>query len=254
MRRLSGKVAIITGAAGGVGEVVARLFVENGAQVVIADIDVAKGASLADRIGADAVFVSADISTMAGAQAIVDTAVDAFGGLDILVNNAGIFCSAPLLDHSEEQFDATIAVNLKGPWLCTKAALPELLKRPGASVINMGSIASIIGQPDQTAYGASKGGLAQLTRHCATELAAKGIRVNTISSGAVVTDMSFNALPGLTTDEAIARIACRNPLKRAGIPLDCAQAALWLASNEAASITGQNIILDSGVTTLRQSS
>lgn len=253
MGRLDGKAALVTGGASGIGEAIARMFAREGARVAISDIQDDAGARIAKELGAVSMYLRADVSRSAEVEGMVKGTIDRFGRLDILVNSAGVIHNGvPLAQHSEEDFDRTIAVNLKGVWLCSKAAFPELEKSGAGSVINISSIAGVIGNPAQTAYGASKGGVVQLTRHCATEGAEKHIRVNCISPGGIVTAMSLGLRPGQSKEEVCRANAERNPLRRTGLPDDIAYAAVWLASDEAAHVTAQNIVIDAGATLIRR--
>lgn len=255
MGRMNGKVAIVTGGASGIGEAVARMFVKEGAHVAIADIQDALGGRIASELG-DACFYShVDVSQSADLKKLVADTVSRFGKLDVIVNNAGIlYQGKTIVDHSEEDFDRTYGVNLKGVWLGMKHAIPAMEKSGGGSIISISSIAAVMGNAGQSAYGATKGGVVQLTRHCAAETASKRIRVNCISPGTVVTAMSLQQRPGKTMAQILAEASGRNPLGHAGVPQDIAYAALWLACDESAYITGQNIVIDGGVTAIRRTS
>ena len=253
MKRLSGKVAIITGGASGIGESIARMFVKEGARVCLADIQDDLGVYVSTDIGDSSTYLRADITQAAEVIALVEATLKQFGRIDVLVNNAGIVTNGvPIASHSEEDFDSSIAVNLKGAWLCMKYIFPIMSKNGMGSIINIASISAIIGTVGQSAYGASKGGLLQLTRHCAAEGAEVGIRVNCISPGEIVTPMSFAVSPGVPKEIVIKRIADRSMLGRAGWPDDVAYAATWLASEEARYVTAQNIVIDGGVTGIRR--
>ncbi len=253
MNRMVGRVAIVTGGAMGIGAAIARAFVTAGARVMLADLDDAAGAALAQELGPDCRYTHTDVTSGESVQGLVARTVETFGQIDVLVNNAGVlFNKLKYADHSEEQFDRSIAVNLKGPWLCTRACFPHLRAREDAAVVNIASIAAVMGNPDQTGYGASKGGLLQLTRHTAAEGAELGIRANCISPGGIVTSMSLISRPGMTSEQIAASVASRNPLGRTGWPEDIAHAAVWLASIESRYVTGQNIVIDGGSTSVRK--
>ena len=248
MGRLSRKVAIVTGAASGIGEATARMFVKEGARVAIADVQDLLGATVARDLGEAATYFHTDISHSDQVRKMIADTVNHFGRLDILVNSAGIVHKGvTIVDHSEEDFDRTISINLKGVWLAIKHAFPELEKSGTGAVVNIASINGLIGNTGQTAYGASKGGVVQLTRHCAAEGAEKRIRVNCISPGGIVTAMSFRLRPGQSKEQVYRENAERNPLRRTGLPDDIAYAAVWLASEEASYVTAQNIVIDGGV-------
>lgn len=249
MGRLDGKVAIITGGASGIGESAARIFAREGARVVIADLQDEQGRRVQEDIGKSCLYVRTDVSRSADIEALVSKAVAAFGKLDILFNNAGIVVVGPtILDLAEADFDRMIAINLKGVWLGMKHAIPAIIRSGGGSVVNTASTSGLLGYVGQSGYGASKGGVINLTRHCAVEFAGKGVRVNCICPGAIVTPMGQKNRPGMPLEEMKARNAAGNPLQRTGMPEDIANTALFLASQEAAHITGQIIAVDGGVT------
>lgn len=249
MGRLQGKVAIITGGASGIGEAAARLFVAEGARVTIADMQDEQGRRVEAELGESALYVRTDVSKGAEVEAMVRKTVERFGCLDTLFNNAGISIVGPnILDLPEETFDRILAINLKGVWLCMKYAIPEIVKSGSGAVVNTASTAGLVGYVGQSGYGSSKGGVISLTRHCAVEFAGKGVRVNAICPGSIVTPMAFRNRPGQSEAEVRASNARTNPLLRTGIPEDVAQMALFLSSNEAAHVTGQIIAVDGGVT------
>jgi NAD(P)-dependent dehydrogenase (short-subunit alcohol dehydrogenase family) len=250
MGRLDGKVAVITGGASGMGEATARLFVGEGARVVIGDVQKEKGEALAASLGSECAFTGGDVSSSEDVRALVRTAVDRFGKLDIMYNNAGIGGGeGPITDCTEETFDRIIAVDLKAVWLGMKHSLPYLIENGGGSIITTASVSAFMGMPGQGAYGAAKGGVVQLTRVCAIENADKGIRANCICPGGTATPLLWAnpASPIHSTPEEVrARLANVQPIPRAGLPEDIANAALWLASDESSFVTGQAIIVDGG--------
>ncbi|MFA5885497.1 MAG: glucose 1-dehydrogenase [Acidimicrobiia bacterium] len=251
--KLNQKVAIVTGSASGFGRATAARFAEEGASVVVADLDATGGAEtveLVTRIGARAELVIADVSTVAGAAETVGRAVDRFGGLDVLVNNAGIAQGTErrTWDCEEELWDRVIQVNLKSVYSCTKAAVPQMEARGGGAIVSVASIAASV-CVGGAAYAASKGGILSYTRHVARELAAQGIRANCVSPGFMRTPMSTGERAGLSHEEQDARIegfARRVPMRRAGTVLDIADAIVYLASDESAYVTGQEIVVDGG--------
>ena len=251
--RLEGRIAIVTGGSSGFGRATAQRFAEEGARIVVADVDEDGGKETCRRVaaaGSDAELVVGDISTMDGAQRAVERAVSRFGGLDVLVNNAGI-AQSDLKDTwntSEEIWDRVIRVNLRSVYACSKAAIPVLLERGRGSVVNVASIAASV-PVGGSAYAATKGAILSYTRQVARELADRGVRVNCVSPGFMRTPMSTGERMGLSPEQQDARIAAfgeRVPMRRAGSVDDIANAILYLASDEAAYVTGQEIVIDGG--------
>ena len=250
MGLLEGKVAAITGGARGIGLAIARRYVEEGAQVVIADIEEEAGEAAAATLGKDRCrFVEADVGELLDAKRIVAEATSAFtGDLDILVNNAGIVHTAEFVELKEADFDRVLRVNLKGAFLCGQAAAKQMIaqvkagKPPGA-IVNMSSINGTVAIPNQVPYCISKGGVDQLTKVMSLSLAPYGIRVNAIGPGSIMTEM----LAGVNTDrEAKRRLLSRTPLQRVGTPEEIASVATFLASSDASYVTGQTIYVDGG--------
>ncbi|MSP66818.1 MAG: glucose 1-dehydrogenase [Alphaproteobacteria bacterium] len=248
--RLKDKVAIVTGAASGFGEGIAQRFAAEGAAVVIADVDDARGAAVAadlERSGRRAIFCRADVVRAVDMAAMVQAALTRFGRLDILVNNAGLpQRPMPLETVPEEMFDRLYAINVKGVYLGICAALPALRAAGGGSIINMASTAGLSPRPGLSAYNATKGAVITLTRSLALELARDRIRVNCLCPVAGDTPM----LRDFTGDDPARRAAmlATVPLGRFSTPQDLASAALWLASDEAAFITGIALPVDGGRT------
>jgi NAD(P)-dependent dehydrogenase (short-subunit alcohol dehydrogenase family) len=243
MGKLDGKVAIVTGGASGIGRATVELFVREGAKVLSADWD-EKGTEVVAGM-ADAAFLKVDVSSAEDVQRMVAEAVKRFGGLDILFNNAGIEGDQALsADCTIENFDRVIAVNLKGVFLGTKYAIPEMLKRGGGSIINTASIAGLVGFPNIPAYCASKGGVVQLTKVTALEYATQGIRVNAICPGVIWTPM----VERFTSVDSGARAAfeAAEPVGRFGTSEEVAQMALYLASDDSKFCTGAPFIIDGG--------
>jgi glucose 1-dehydrogenase len=247
MARLSGKTAIVTGAARGIGLACAARFIAEGARVVLADID-ERGAAEAKRLGEAARFVRCDVGEAKEAANLIAETAKAFGGIDVLVNNAGIVHGADFLDLKEVDFDRVLRVNLKGAFLVGQLAAKKMVeqvkagKRPGA-IVNMASINSTVAIANQLPYSVSKGGLLQLTRAMALALASHGIRVNAIGPGSIMTEI----LAAVATDaEAKRRILSRTPLGRIGEPEEVASVAAFLVSDEASYITGEIIYVDGG--------
>lgn len=247
---LDGRIAIVTGGAGGIGYAIAERFLRSGARVTIADIDAEKGnraeADLA-KLG-EVRFLKADVSRKLDVHNLVAGTVETFGDVDILVNNAGMTHQADFLSLREDDFDRVLAVNLRGPFLASQAAarfMVEKVKKGGAAgtIINLSSVNAVVAIADQVPYTVSKGGVDQLTKVTALALAPYGIRVNAIGPGSIMTDM----LEGVAGDPAARRrMLSRTPLGRAGEPREIAAIAAFLASDEASYLTGQTIYADGG--------
>ena len=253
MGRLDGKVAVITGAGSGIGAASARLFAAEGAQVLIADIDEASGHGVAKSIGDAATFLRTDVTSSTDMARTVEWAVSGHGRLDVYFNNAGIVPSdTTLVDLEEAILDRVMAVNIKGVWLGMKHALPVMVAAGKGSIINTASVSGLRGTANQFAYGATKGAVIQMTRNCAAECAAAGIRANAICPGSVLTPLSFSRRPNMNHDEVVAAFTQRQPLPRAGTADDIAAAAVWLASDESIFVTGQAIVVDGGMTSIRR--
>jgi 3-oxoacyl-[acyl-carrier protein] reductase len=245
--RLEGKVAIVTGAASGFGRGIAEAFAREGARVVVADLDTKGAAAVASGIGTAAVPFTCDVSRKADVDGLVAAAVKAFGGLDILVNNAGItHKNQSLMTVTEAQFDRIYAVNVKSIYLTTLAAVPEMEKRGGGSIINTASTAGLRPRPGLTWYNGSKGAVLTLTKSMAAELAAKNIRVNAINPVIGETGLlsEFMGLPD--TPENRAKFIAGIPLGRMSKPSDIANAAVFLADPASEFITGIAIEVDGG--------
>jgi len=245
---LSGKVAIVTGAGSGIGSAIAQLFAANGAAVAINFLGHADGAQkLAETIeaaGGRAAALEADVSDAAAVESLVATTVERFGTLDVLVNNAGIEQSQPFLEIDEAQWDRTLAVDLKGPFLCMQAAARRM-QNTGGSIVNISSIHEDVPFPGFTPYAAAKGGLRMLMRNASLELAVYGIRVNNIAPGAISTPINAATLADPEKKERLREIV---PLQRMGSAEEVAQVALFLASDESSYVTGSTFLVDGGLT------
>lgn len=241
--RLKGKVALVTGAARGIGLACAEAMAREGARVVLSDVDVKAGAEAAARLGGR--FVACDVSRKAQVVAAVEEAVEAYGRLDIAVANAGIVHAAEFLDLEEADFDRVIAVNLKGVFLVGQAAARQMVKQgEGGAIINMSSVNAVLAIPNQVPYVVSKGGINQLTKVMAVALAPHRIRVNAIGPGTILTELARTAVLG--NKEAERKILSRTPMGRMGEPAEIGSVALFLASDEASYITGQTLYPDGG--------
>ena len=248
---LKDKAVIITGAARGIGYACAERFLGDGAKVVLADIDEKGGENAARTLAEgnrDAIFVACDVGDGLDVRNLVAETLDAHGCIDILINNAATLDSAPFLDLEEEVFDAVLRTNLRGPFLLGQAVARQMVTqveegKPAGAIVNMSSVNAVFALPDHVAYTVAKGGLAQLTKAMALSLADKGIRVNAIGPGSIMTEL----LEEVATDKAIVkRILSRTPMGRFGEPSEIAAIAAFLASDEASYITGTTIYADGG--------
>lgn len=243
---LTGKVAVITGAARGQGAAEARLFCALGARVVLTDVLADEGAAVAAELGPVARFVPHDVTDEDGWAAVVDTAVDAFGRLDVLVNNAAVCRSTPLVDQRADDFEVMLRVNLIGAFLGIQATVPAMRSAGGGSVINVSSQAGLQGLAGYSAYGASKWGLRGMTKVAAIELGPWGIRVNSVH-------------PGLIDTPMVAHLDIRHgpgghpgaPLARVGLPAEVADVVAFLASDASTYVTGAELAVDGGASTGR---
>ena len=251
MGRLDGRVAIITGSGSGIGCATAILFAEEGAKVVIVDWAVEGGEETLKMIkeaGGEAIFVKADVSKAEDVKNMVKATVHTYGKLDILVNDAAITESeGSTVDCTEEAFDKTFAVNVKGVWLGMKYAIPEMLKTGGGAIVNFGSTAATRAHRGIPAYSASKAAVIMLTRVAGVEFAAQNIRVNCVSPGPTATKMVLNQWP----EETIQQFKKITPQSRLSEPEEIAQAVLFLASDESSHITAEMIIVDGGFTSVK---
>lgn len=246
--QMDGKVALVTGAGAGIGRACALALAKAGASLVVSDIEAQAGDETRDMIekqGGAALFVQTDVADSDAVHALMETAVQRFGGLDCAVNNAGIEGRlAPTAECSEENWDRTIAVNLKGVWLCMREEIPRMLERGGGTIVNMASVAGLVGFEGLPAYCASKGGVVQLTRTAALEYATRGIRVNAICPGVIRTAMVERILGGDPEQEKA--FTAMEPVGRMGRPEEIASAALWLCSEASSFVTGEAMAVDGG--------
>ena len=247
---LTGKIGVVTGAAGGIGYAIADRYLREGMKVIIADSDTEKGEVAASDLEAlgDVRFVKTDVSRRLDVHNLVAAAIDTFGDIDVLVNNAGIVHGADFLELKEEDFDRVLSVNLKGSFLTGQSVSRYMVDKvknggPAGTIVNMSSVNAVFAIADQLPYTVSKGGVAQLTKVMALALAPYGIRVNAIGPGSIMTDMLNSVNAG---SEARDRILSRTPLGRIGDPSEIASIAAFLASDDASYVTGQTIYADGG--------
>jgi NAD(P)-dependent dehydrogenase (short-subunit alcohol dehydrogenase family) len=248
---LQGQVAVITGASQGIGAACAERLAGDGAAVALWDVDDTRGQALASRLvegGARALYVHCNVALKADVDGAVASTLAAFGRIDALVNNAGIFKAADFLDITEADWDAVIAVNLKGAFLVGQAVAREMVKSGGGAIVNMSSVNGVMAIPSIASYNASKGGVNQLTRVMALALADKKVRVNAVAPGTIATELAKNAVLG--SEEARARILSRTPMKRLGEPGEIADVTAFLLSSAASYMTGEIVYVDGGRLTL----
>ncbi len=246
--RLKDKVAIVTGAASGIGKATATVFAEHGAKVVVADIDEDRANQTVTTIrdaGNKAVYVQTDVTTLDNTERMVQETLNNYGKLDILVSSAGIAMRLPVADLPEEDWHRCLNVNLTGVYLCAKAAIPAMQKNDGGSIINLSSIYGIVGADVRAAYVASKGGVTNLTRGMALDYAEDNIRVNCICPGFVETPLVAGVIK---TPAEYQTLADKHPMRRLAQPEEIAYGALYLASDESAFVTGIALPIDGGYT------
>jgi NAD(P)-dependent dehydrogenase (short-subunit alcohol dehydrogenase family) len=251
-RRLEGKVALVTGAASGIGRATSLLFVQEGARLVIADVDDRGSEETAQLIaeqGGEAVPVHCDVSDPGQVQSLVSAAVERFGRLDCAFNNAGIGgASAPLADYGLKAWNQVLAVNLTGVFLCMQSELRQMVAQGAGAIVNAASVVGVIGYPHLAAYTAAKHGVVGLTRTAALEYAGHGIRVNAVCPGWTETPMVLDEGPEPASDpDVYAAIAGLAPMKRLAKPGEIAQAVAWLCSDAASFVTGHPLVVDGGV-------
>ena len=251
--RLSGKVAIVTGTAMGLGEAIARRFGEEGARIVCVDVRPGPNDAVVDLIraeGGEALSVEANVAVAADTARVAEITLDRYGRIDILVNNAGILPSREtVLETTEADWDETMRVNVKGAFLMSRAVLPTMIAQGSGAILNLSSITGLVGLPIRPAYSASKGAVAILTKQMAVDFGRHGVRVNAISPSFVITNINRAMFERMQADGAPwERLLDQHLLRRLGEPRDVADAALFLASDEARWITGVVLPVDGGYT------
>lgn len=243
--RLAGRTSIITGAAQGIGRACAERFASEGANVVLVDMDAARGREAAEAIGERALFIHGDVARPATVATTLQQTQERFGGVDILLNNAGITHAAEFLDLTLDDFDRVLDVNLRSYFLFGQAVARSMIAGgTRGAIIQMSSVNALLAIPNQLPYAVSKGGVNQLTRVMAVALAPHGIRVNAIGPGTIATELARNAVLG--SPEAQRKIMSRTPIGRLGEPDEVAKVAVFLASDDASYVTGQTIYPDGG--------
>jgi len=250
MALFTGKVALVTGGSSGIGRATAIVFARKGASVVVASRRAEEGeetVKLVKEAGSDGFFVKTDVTQAADVEAMVEQTIRSYGRLDYAFNNAGIEqAPSPLVEQTEETFDHIIDINVKGVWLSMKYQIPQMLKNGGGAIVNMSSIAGLVGMAGVPIYVASKHAVVGLTKSVALEYAKQGIRVNAVSPGAIETDMFDRFVKD--HPQAREQMMAMHPLGRAGKSEEIANAVVWFCSDEAAFVTGQTLALDGGFT------
>jgi NAD(P)-dependent dehydrogenase (short-subunit alcohol dehydrogenase family) len=241
--RLVGKVALITGGASGIGAAHARLFVDEGAKVVVADVQEDLGRQVVQRLGEDGYFVRLDVANENEWQNAVRETVERFGKLTTLVNNAGIYRPTGVESETQETWDKVVSVCQTGVWLGMKAAIPEIRKAGGGAIVNISSVYGIIGSPNMFSYHAAKGAVRLMTKAAALEYAKQNIRINSVHPGIINTP-----IVGSLTEDTVGSIQAFTPLGRMGRPEEIAWGSVFLCSDEASFVTGTELIIDGGWT------
>ena len=248
MDRLEGKSCLISGGAKGLGAAQARLFAREGARVAVGDILDADGGRLVEELrasGADSVFLRLDVTSEADWESAVAAVMGELGALDVLVNNAGIYNRALVEDTTLEEWERVMDVNSTGVFLGTKHAIPAMRRSGGGSIVNMSSVAGLVGSRTQTVYNASKGAVRLLTKSTAVQYASDGIRANSVHPGVIETDMMQEVI---RTEEERATRMSLTPIGRFGTAEDVANGVLFLASDESSYVTGAELVIDGGLT------
>ncbi len=242
MMNFTGKVVIVTGSARGIGRAIAQAFADQGARVVISDLDQALVESVASEIGHGAIGVKANVTDSSEVEALMASVLEKLGRIDVVVNNAGVTRDTLMIRMDEKDWDLVLDINLKGAFLVTKAAARVMMKQRSGRIVNISSVVGLGGNAGQANYAASKAGLIGLTKSAAKELCTRGITVNAVAPGFIETEMTHNL-----SDAARQAFMTRVLINRAGLPNDVAAAVLFLASDDASYITGQVLAVDGGL-------
>jgi NAD(P)-dependent dehydrogenase (short-subunit alcohol dehydrogenase family) len=248
MRKMDGKVSLVTGAASGIGRATALLFAEEGAKLVIADIASGSGqetVKMIRRAGGEAIFVRTDISQADEVKTLIDKTVQIYGRLDCAVNNAGREAQlTPTADCTEEDWDSVVNTNLKGTWLCLKYEIQQMLRQGAGAIVNTASVAGLVGVASMPAYVASKHGVIGLTKTAALEYGASGIRVNAVCPSATRTPLTEQVIAAMP--ELAKNMIANHPLGRIAQTREIAEAIVWLCSDAASFVTGHALVADGG--------
>ena len=251
MAAFTGKVALVTGGSAGIGRATAVAFAREGAKVVVASRRMKEGdetIQLIKQAGSDGFFIKTDVAKAADVKAMVEKTMTTYGRLDYAFNNAGVVepKPGPLVEQTEETFDQIVNINVKGVWLSMKYEIPEMLKRGGGAIVNMSSVAGVIGLPGIGIYIASKHAVIGLTKTAALEYSKSGVRVNAVNPAAIETDMLAHVAGD--NPEARAQMAAGHPIGRIGRAEEVAEAVIWLCSDKASFVTGHSLLVDGGYT------
>ena len=250
-RCMEDKVALVTGGSSGMGRASALAFARQGAKVIVADVDIKGGEDtvrMIEEFGGQAIFVKTDVSRSAEVEALVNKAVQTYGRLDYAHNNAGVEgMSAYTAELTEEDWDRTININLKGVWLCMKYEIPQMLKQGGGAIVNTSSVLGLGAVPKSPAYITSKHGVFGLTKAAAVEYAKAGIRINAVCPGIIATPMVERMIGNLQDHSLLIE---QRPIERLGTPEEVAEAVVWLCSDAASFVIGHGMVVDGGKTVL----
>jgi NAD(P)-dependent dehydrogenase (short-subunit alcohol dehydrogenase family) len=247
MARVEGKVVIVTGAASGIGRATARALAAEGAKVTLAEVS-ETGAEAAETIGPGATFVKTDVRSSAQVEMVVRSAVERHGRLDGIVNNAALAIAGSAVEISEEDWQRVLDINLSGVWRGMRYAIPAMLESGGGSIVNLSSVQSLVGFPGWAGYAASKGGINALTQEAAVEYAPRGIRVNAVAPGTILTEMNERILQeSADSDELMSAWVSMHPVGRLGMPEEVASAVVYLISDESSFVTGALLRVDGGM-------